>query len=238
MKVCLLIWFWSMGSVGVGMADEIVPITPCRILDTRNTTGPVSAGTTFSFKVRGTPGGTQGGDSGCGVPTRATAVEASLTAVSPSATGHVLLWAFGSSTPTTAALTVTATQTSNDGQYSLLGVGTNDLSLKPISLSADFVVDITGYSEPSWATLAGQATGTQFGHLLIVETAAGDTVKVYVPDSLSNFKTSWSSVIDDAVDNCVTVAGFWTDGSGLGEQGLFEARALPTVMAGYCGPDD
>jgi hypothetical protein len=81
-----------------------VPVTPCRILDTRSATaGALVAGTPRSFVVSGSGPlfGAQGGNpSGCGVPP-GTAVSAfvNFTAVNPSGAGNLRAWAYAAVPP-------------------------------------------------------------------------------------------------------------------------------------------
>ncbi|MCA9135028.1 MAG: S8 family serine peptidase, partial [Planctomycetales bacterium] len=67
-----------------------VPITPCRILDTRIAQGPLDNREIRDVQVRGTGNAfaAQGGKAnGCAIPNGATAVEASVTAVDPADSG-------------------------------------------------------------------------------------------------------------------------------------------------------
>lgn len=226
-------------------ADEFVPTSPCRIVDTRNTSAlPILAGVRLDFKVRNyyasgnlvSPGSGQGGSSGCGIPTTATSVFLSVVAINPSANGHITLWAFGTTQPISSSMNVSAGETENNGLFGLIGTGAYDLSLKAAFLAAHYVVDVSGYTIPSLATLVGQATGTLSGEVLVIRTAGDKDVKVYAPNSLSGFKQSWKFKIEDAVDRCTRIDGYWTDGNTSGEGGLFEARSLPFTAEGYCGP--
>lgn len=225
------------------MADEVVPMPSCRVLDTRNTTvGIVAAGTRLDFGVRGTPGLAQGGQTGCGVPARATGVLLNVVAISPSATGHVLLWPYGTTQPITSALNVTAAATANDGLFGLLAPSTYppttpDLSLKGSGFAAYYVVDLMGYIEPSVSTLRGQAIGVAVGDILVIRTKNGADIKVYAPSD-TIFRNSWNQSVPGLVMQCVHINGFWVDIPTLGGSGFFEAVALPMAQEGYCGPDE
>lgn len=219
------------------LADEPFTIAPCRVLDTRNIGGAVSAGTTFDFEVRGTPGASQGGSAGCGVPTRSTAVILNLVAIIPSSAGHVVLWPYGTTQPTTSVLNTSSGETNNDGLFSPLAEDDDyDLSLKGVGVSANYVIDIVGYTVPSIATLSGQAVG-RLDNVLVIDTLEGDTVKVYVDDTNETFYASWQDELDGLIDNCVVLHGLWKDGNSVGEQGLFEARTSALATPTYCGSD-
>lgn len=79
-------------ALGDATADLVfTPMTPCRIVDTRLAGGILTAGTTRSFKVRGTGGfDAQGGmTGGCGVPPEASAVLINFVAVDPAGIGNL-----------------------------------------------------------------------------------------------------------------------------------------------------
>jgi hypothetical protein len=75
---------------GTESATRYVPVTPCRILDTREGAGtPVAANGTLSFDAAGT----------CGVPPDARALALNVTAVAPAADGVLRLFGAGSAMP-------------------------------------------------------------------------------------------------------------------------------------------
>lgn len=125
------------------LADEVVPISPCRILDTRSGS-PIAANVATGEPARGL----------CGVPADATALVVNATVVSPAGAGY--LKAYGtSSSPSTVVLTYSAGQTvTTTGAQ--VGLSWDDPSTSEWDLPAwDFqvltsqgahvVVDVTGY---------------------------------------------------------------------------------------------
>jgi hypothetical protein len=86
-----------------------VPITPCRVLDTRNI-GPVGgtplqSGVPKSFKVKGTGFASQGGEArDCGVSATATSVMVNVVAITPTTQGHLLIWAYPAAPPLASTL--------------------------------------------------------------------------------------------------------------------------------------
>ncbi|MCA9134980.1 MAG: cadherin-like domain-containing protein, partial [Planctomycetales bacterium] len=79
-----------------------VPITPCRIVDTRIVGGPLGNREIRDYAVSGSGNAfaQQGGQAdGCGIPEGALAVEASVTAVSPADSGFFRAWPSGTSMP-------------------------------------------------------------------------------------------------------------------------------------------
>ena len=74
---------------------RFVPITPCRVADTRNATGPfggpmIAAGDTRDFRMT---------SSGCGVPSTAQAYSLNVTAVPPGGLGYLTIWPSGQAKP-------------------------------------------------------------------------------------------------------------------------------------------
>lgn len=133
-----------------GAGARYVPITPCRLVDTRSAGGALSAGSQRSYRVTGTGGefAAQGGRSnGCGIPAGASAVEASVTAVSPTrANGFVRIWPAGEPVPGATFLNYTRGQsTTNTGAVGLAPAGTSHLSLRNFGGSSNIVIDVQGY---------------------------------------------------------------------------------------------
>lgn len=124
-------------------ADEVVPIAPCRLLDTRPSGIPLAANASAGATARGL----------CGIPSDATALVVNLTVVNPAGAGY--LQAYGtSSPPATAVLTYNAGQTVTAGAQ--VALSTDDPSTSEYDLpawdlrlltsqAAHVVVDVTGY---------------------------------------------------------------------------------------------
>ena len=124
-----------------------MPVTPCRIVDTRLSGAGFGNGTTRSFFVTGTQmfvpqGGTSGG---CGIPTSAQAVTATLTAVSPTRSGFVRAWAAGGPEPTATLLNYATTNTGTGATVPIRSGGTAALTVKNHTGATDLVIDVTGY---------------------------------------------------------------------------------------------
>jgi hypothetical protein len=126
-----------------------VPITPCRVVDTRNSTaGKVAAGSTRAFHVRGATGFTaQGGKSvGCGIPATATAVSFSMTATQTAGSGYLRAWPYGYAQPTATLLNYPATSGGiTSGAVVQLGGGAYDLNVEAFGHATHVVIDVTGY---------------------------------------------------------------------------------------------
>ena len=132
-------------------------VTPCRVLDTRNVGGPAGTGGRFPDGVTRhiqTSGASvnyrsQGGSvpTGCGVPHGAVAIEASLTAVSPSAAGFTRPYPVGAS-PTGTFLNLSAGRSiTNTGSLALGRKGMDDLAIKHFGGNAHYLLDVFGYFE-------------------------------------------------------------------------------------------
>ena len=127
-----------------------VPLTPCRVVDTR-ATGQLAVGSTQTFQTSSPASSiaAQGGDpAGCGVPPGADAVEAAVSAVTPSGTGYMRVWPGGQSLPNATFVNFTAGQaTTNTGALtrSNSACGNEELSVETFTSSTHTVVDVQGY---------------------------------------------------------------------------------------------
>ncbi len=125
------------------------PITPCRVVDTRSGGGGAFApGDQRSYRVYddATGYGSQGGVLGnCGIGTDSIAVEATVTAVGPTANGYFRAWPAGDPAPNATFLNYTRGQSiSNTGAISV-GISNPDLTVKNFSGTTHYVIDIQGY---------------------------------------------------------------------------------------------
>ena len=129
---------------------SFVPVTPCRIVDTRVAVGRFGSGTTRSYYVGGTFGfAPQGGLSGgCGIPVGAKAVSATITAVSPSARGYVRAWPAGGAEPTATALNYAAASIGTGTTVALRSGAGTDVTIKNYGGPTHIVIDVNGYYLP------------------------------------------------------------------------------------------
>ncbi|MCU1496076.1 MAG: hypothetical protein JWM47_29 [Acidimicrobiales bacterium] len=143
-------YFVAPDAVPAGASGAVyVPVSPCRVVDTRKAVGAFAPSTQRDYQVAGTGGGfaAQGGAAGgCGIPGGARAVEASVTAVSPSANGFFRAWPAGTTAPNATFLNFTKLQSiTNTGAISLAATGTQDLTVKNFGATTHYVIDIQGY---------------------------------------------------------------------------------------------
>jgi hypothetical protein len=119
-------------------ALRFIPSTPCRLVDTRNATGPlggpsIGAGASRSFIIPGT----------CGIPSTALAYSLNLTVVPQGTLGYITLWPTGQSQP------VVSTLNSIDGRIksnaAIVPAGTSGALSVYATNTTNVILDINGY---------------------------------------------------------------------------------------------
>ncbi len=115
-------------------------VAPCRVVDTRNggTNGGPALGQqeTRNFQIRGL----------CGIPLTAKAVSFNLTAVTPSAQSHLILWPSGTTKPGVSAVNFSpADFATANGGIAGLSTSTQDLSVFNGFGTVHVVIDVNGY---------------------------------------------------------------------------------------------
>jgi hypothetical protein len=131
----------SAANVAVPTAgSDYTPVTPARILDTRNAIGvstrtPVGSGGTLTLKVAGVGQ----------IPAGATAVALNFTATDETASGHLTVYPAGDALPITSTLDYGKNQ--NIANTAIVAVGQDgEIELDNASAgSADFIADVSGY---------------------------------------------------------------------------------------------
>lgn len=134
-----------------------VPVSPCRILDTRFGGGPLAPSETRSYEVAGTTGfESQGGQpGGCGIPLGAASplapsVVLNLIAVGPAGPGHLEAWEFGQPVPIASVINyanASGLNIANGIIVPISGVSTTDkdLHIRANINGTHVVADVTGY---------------------------------------------------------------------------------------------
>ena len=115
-------------------------VTPCRVFDTRESSGPtlgapLTCGSDRTFTVAGT----------CGVPATARAVSLNLTGTGSSAQGNLRLFASGTPAPLVSSLNYAAGQTRANNAVIPLGTGGQISALCSPSGTTHVVLDVNGY---------------------------------------------------------------------------------------------
>src|SRR5579871_871026 len=123
--------------------SRYVPVTPCRVADTRNPNGPfggpfLTGGTIREFDIQ---------NGACGIPSTAVAYALNATAVPKGALGYLTMFPCGQTQPLTSNLN------SLDGRIKAVAVivasGKNGGACAYASNDTDLVLDISGYFVPA-----------------------------------------------------------------------------------------
>jgi uncharacterized repeat protein (TIGR01451 family) len=121
---------------------RFVPVTPCRVADTRNPNGAfggplLGAGTTRGFTIS---------DSACAIPPTAQAYSLNATVVPKGSLGYLTMFPCGQATP------LASTLNSIDGRVkagaAIVPAGTNGAVCAFVTNDTDLVLDINGYFVP------------------------------------------------------------------------------------------
>ncbi len=134
--------------------SSFVPITPCRIMDTRSsgTIGPrntpLNGGQDHIIQVRGTNGS-------CTIPADATGVVMNVTSLNATANSYLTVWPTDVARPTASALNWTAGQPPNPNAVTTQLANNGQLSFWIESGRVDLLADITGYYQSAGAGGAG-----------------------------------------------------------------------------------
>jgi pseudomonalisin len=124
---------------GTASALAFYPLTPCRVVDTRNAAGPlggptVAGGTSRNFPLQ---------SSSCGIPSDAMAYSLNVTAIPEGSLGYLTMWPSGQNQPLVSTLNApTGAVTAN---AAIVPAGSNgDVSVY-VSNPSDVVLDVNGY---------------------------------------------------------------------------------------------
>jgi len=113
---------------------QLVPVTPCRLVDTRQTGDPIQGGMSRSFTIP------QLGN--CGIPTTAAAYSLNVTVVPHGPLGYLTIWPEGEIQP------LVSTMNSPDGRIkanaAIVPAGNNAVSVY-VTDTSDVILDIDGY---------------------------------------------------------------------------------------------
>jgi uncharacterized repeat protein (TIGR03803 family) len=124
---------------------QFVAVTPCRLIDTRLTGGPIQGGTSRDFPIPQ--------EGGCNIPTTAAAYSLNVSVVPQGSLGYLTIWPTGEGRP------VVATLNSIDGRIkadaAIVLAGTNGAVSVYVTQTANVILDINGYfAAASGSTLA------------------------------------------------------------------------------------
>ena len=140
---------WLGGTEGEGTAFELtntpavpyqfVTVAPCRLIDTRQTGGPIQGGTFRTFPIPQ--------EGGCNIPATATAYSLNVTVVPMGFLGYLTMWPAGID-----LRPVVSTLNSADGRVkadaAIVPAGTNGGVNIYVTNTANVILDINGYFAP------------------------------------------------------------------------------------------
>ena len=139
---------------GAGQASTLVPITPCRLVDTRadQTVGarnsPLTAGEVADFAVWGTNGN-------CTIPATATGIVSNITSVNGTSASYLTVYPGDATRPLSSNLNWTAASAPTPNQVTVGLSATGGIKAFNNAGTVDVVVDIVGY----YVASAGGAQG-------------------------------------------------------------------------------
>ena len=128
-------------SASCSTASRFFTVTPCRLVDTRNPTGPLggpalNAGAQRSFTLTGT----------CGIPAGAQSLSLNVTVTSATSAGDLKLFAAGTSVPVATAISYKAGQTrANNAIAAPSASGNLAVSCDQPSGTVQLIIDVNGY---------------------------------------------------------------------------------------------
>ncbi|MBI4882639.1 MAG: hypothetical protein HY826_01135 [Actinobacteria bacterium] len=134
-----------------GTPSSFVPITPCRLLDTRSTSPvgprstPITAGESLSVQVTGSNGS-------CVIPSSATAIVINVTAVGPTAASFITLFPADVSLPNASNLNFTAGQSPAPNLVTVSLSAGGAIKIFNESGNVNVIGDIAGYYQPDNGT--------------------------------------------------------------------------------------
>ena len=141
---------------GAGQASTLVPITPCRLVDTRadQTVGarntPLAAGEVADFAVWGTNGN-------CTIPSTATGIASNVTSVNGTSASYLTVYPGDAVRPLSSNLNWTASSAPTPNQVTVGLSAIGGIKAFNNAGSVDVVIDIVGYYQA--ATSGGGAQG-------------------------------------------------------------------------------
>lgn len=137
--------FLVMPTLAQSQTMQFVPLAPCRVLDTRQTQGPIQGGTSRTFNLS-----QLGQTAGCPQSlSPGTAFSLNVTVVPHGYLGYLTIWPTGQSRPTISLMNSFDGRTKANAAI-VLGGGTGHTSADIyVTNTADVILDVNGYFEPA-----------------------------------------------------------------------------------------
>jgi len=145
------------GQPGQAGGLSFFPVTPCRVADTRNASGPfggpeMAGGTTRSFAIPA---------SNCNVPSTAAAYSVNVTVVPDGPLGYLSAWPAGASQPNVS--TLNSWDGSVAANAAIIPAGTNAAIDVFVTSNTNVILDINGYFASSGASVVAERALAQTG---------------------------------------------------------------------------
>ena len=171
-------------SIGDNNADLVfTPVTPCRIVNTRNISAPLVPGVIRGFDTNLASFVGQGGSATtCGLPGSDTAALAvTVTVVAPTGAGNLRAWPYGGTVPTASVINYAAYAGLNLANTTVIPLTQNvmqdyEFSVRADVSGTDLIVDVVGYY---WSPEQTALTETVLSEITTV--AAGASFSAYSP---------------------------------------------------------
>ena len=142
-----------------GTSSALVPIVPCRLLDTRPAPDRVNELATLGSSQVTVP--VRGDHGNCSIPATATAVALNVTAVNGSVPSYVVVWPADVAQPVASSVNWDGPSQIEVNKVDVTLSADGAIAVRNASGSVDLIVDVTGYYEPVTATPGPQgAVGT------------------------------------------------------------------------------
>jgi hypothetical protein len=144
LPACVVICVTISMPPSYGSSADFFTLAPCRIIDTRLEQQPLRPG--FNRVLAGLEK--------CDVPPTATAIAVNITAISPTAAGHLTIWPSAQPRPPSSVINFAPKVTrANNGIVALSSNGLGEVSvqasLTTLDGRVDLVVDVMGYFQPA-----------------------------------------------------------------------------------------
>ena len=156
-------------------ASALVPITPCRLFDTRpgdinvgSRPTPLTAGETFTVPTWGTNGN-------CTIPSGATGLSLNVVAIGPTASSFLTVFPADVTRPTASSLNWVAGQAPTPNGVTARLAADGHLSFYNLAGTVDLAVDVVGYYEPVGPAVT---PGPDPARIIWVATSGGDFTSI------------------------------------------------------------
>ena len=230
----------ALGAADSGTASVLIPIAPCRLIDTRASSQvgprflPIGPGQTATFQVTGTNGN-------CTIPAGATAIASNVTTLNTTAPSYLTVFPADAARPTASNLNWNAGAPPTPNQVTVGLSTTGAVKVFNLAGSVDVIIDLVGYyraeggsggAGPTGASGATGATGATGARGLVGEQCAA-TASWYDTTCRTNTLTVGTGPRGIAV----TSNRIWIANAGSGTVTKINPSANTTIATVTVGSD-